>query len=390
MIKIKKSKFIIIIASVVIATLLVATAGFFIVARVNDFTYVKASNYTKIKKIADQYSKLYVLQNEINEKGLWHESMTKQMNSIYKGLFNSLNDQYSTYMTKSEAKEWNSYVNGTFYGIGISFEKQGKNKFIIRKVISDSPAQSAGLKSGDIITAVNGKTYTGAEAVKKAMRGKEGSKVVLTYTRDGSSKTVSITRAEITEDSVYSSILKGKIGYIWISSFAENTASDFKTELNSMENKNVKGLIIDLRQNGGGYMEQGIKIADMLLPECTITYVKDRNGKKTYYNSKESRTKLKYVLLVDKNTASTSEILASAIKDNKGGKLIGTTTYGKGIIQEEYNFKDGSAFKLTIQQYFSPKGHKIHKVGVKPDYVVNLKSGSSTDYQLNKALQLLK
>lgn len=145
-----------------------------------------------------------------------------------------------------------------------------------------------------------------------------------------------------------------------------------------MENKNVR-LIADIRQNGGGYTQQGIKIADMLLPECTITYVKDRNGKKTYYNSKETAP-TRCMLLVDKNTASTSEILASAIKDNNGGKLVGTTTFGKGIIQEEYTFKDGSAFKLTIQQYFSPKGHKIHKIGVKPDYKVNLKERINDSY----------
>ena len=166
--------------------------------------------------------------------------------------------------------------------------------------------------------------------------------------------------------------------------------SKLNTKKQSMENKNVKGLIIDIRENGGGYTDQGIEIADMLLPEGTITYMEDRNGKKTYYNSKEGRTKLKYVLLVDGNTASTSEILASAIKDNKGGAIVGTTTYGKGIVQEEKTFKDGSAFKLTIYQYFSPKGNKIHKIGVKPDYQVKLKEGATTDYQLQKALQLLK
>jgi carboxyl-terminal processing protease len=390
MIKIKKSKFIMIIVGVVIATLLVACAGTFIVARAGDMTLVSASKYARMKKISDQYSKLYYLQNEINTKGLWKVSKEKEMNGIYKGLFKSLNDEYSVYMTKSETKAWDSYVNGTFYGVGISYEKYSKGKYIIRRVFTDSPAQAAGIRRGDIIIKVNGKVCPTEDSVREALRGKEGTKVKMTYTRKGQVRTAVLTRAEITENSVYSSMLKGKIGYIWISSFSENTASEFKTELKSMENKNVKGLVIDIRQNGGGYMDQGVKIADMLLPECTITYVKDRNGKETYYNSKESCTKLKYVLLVDKNTASTSEILASAIKDNKGGKLVGTTTFGKGIIQEEYKFKDGTALKLTVQQYFSPKGHKIHKVGVKPDYVVKLKNGSSTDYQLKKAVDLLK
>lgn len=390
MIKIKKSRFVIIIVCTVMATLLVVGAGFFVFAKASDVTLVNATKYSKMEKIANRYSKLYALQNEINQKGLWKISQTKQMNAIYKGLFNSLGDQYSEYMTKAEAKKWDSYVNGTFYGIGVSFSKNDKGDFVVLKVFQDSPAEAAGLKKGDQILKVNGKTYKSADALGKAIRGKEGTKVELFVKRSGTTRNVSITRGEVTENSVYSSVLKGKIGYIWISSFSQNTADEFKTELKSMESKNVKGLVIDIRENGGGYTDQGIEIADMLLPEGTITYMEDRNGKKTYYNSKEGRTKLKYVLLVDGNTASTSEILASAIKDNKGGKLVGTTTYGKGIVQEEKSFKDGSAFKLTIYQYFSPNGNKIHKVGVKPDYQVKLKSGSTTDYQLQKALQLLK
>jgi len=390
MIKIKKSSLAIVIACTAAVTLLVAAACFFVFARVNDVTLVNASKYTRMEKIATQYSKLYQLQNEINNNGLWKISKTKQMNAIYKGLFDSLDDEYSQYMTKSEAEKWNSYVNGTFYGIGISFSKDDKGNFVVLKVFQDSPAETAGLKSGDKILKVDGKAYTKSDAIGKAIRGKEGTKVVLTIKRSGTTRNISITRGEVTENSVYSSVLKGNIGYIWISSFAQNTASEFKTELKSMENKNVKGLIIDIRENGGGYTDQGIEIADMLLPEGTITYMEDRNGKKTYYNSKEGRTKLKYVLLVDGNTASTSEILASAIKDNKGGAIVGTTTYGKGIVQEEKTFKDGSAFKLTIYQYFSPKGNKIHKIGVKPDYQVKLKEGATTDYQLQKALQLLK
>jgi C-terminal peptidase (prc) len=390
MIKIKKSRFILIIVSVIIATLVVTGVGLYIFSAVNDVTIVNKSNYTKMEKISKKYAKLYSIQNAINTKGLWKVSEAKQMNAIYKGLVNSLDDEYSVYMTKSEAKKWNSYVNGTFYGIGVSFSKDDKGHFVIFKVFADSPAKNAGLKSGDRILKVNGKTYKSSDAIAKAIRGKEGTSVSVTYSRGGVTKTKKIIRAELAEDSVYSSVLKGNIGYIWISAFSENTASEFKTELKAMENKNVKGLVIDIRENGGGYTEQGIKIADMLLPEGTITYMQDKNGKKTYYNSKESCTKLKYVLLVDGNTASTSEILAAAIKDNKGGKLVGTTTYGKGIVQGEYSFKDGSALKLTIYQYFSPNGHKIHKIGVKPNYVVKLKSGSKTDYQLKKAIELLK
>ena len=157
-----------------------------------------------------------------------------------------------------------------------------------------------------------------------------------------------------------------------------------------MENKNVKGLIVDLRDNPGGLMDQGIEVADMLLPECTITHTEDKNGKTEYYNSDESCTKLKYAVLINENTASASEIVAAAIKDNQGGPLIGTTTFGKGIIQVSMEFKDETALKLTIMQYLSPEGNQINGVGVKPDYKVKMSQDGKKDSQLRKALNLLK
>ena len=337
-----------------------------------------------------KYGKLYDIQTKIEDEGLWDVSESKQMNAVYKGLVGSLNDKYSEYYTPSEAKEWDNYVNATFYGIGVIFTQDEKNRFLISDVIDQSPADNAGLKKGDIITQVNGKTYKTSDKLKDAIRGELGTKVNVTYERNGVSKTVTITRGKVTETTVSGTILKDHMAYIRISSFAEKTAEEFQHELSTLEKKDPKGLIIDLRENPGGYADQALKIADQLLPECTITYLQDRKGKKTYYNSKESATKLKYVLLVDGGSASSSEIVAAAVKDNKGGKLVGTRTFGKGIVQQEYQFNDGSELKLTTHQYFSPKGHRINKVGIKPDYTVKFDISGDHDAQLEKAMQLLE
>lgn len=389
MIKMKKRRFVLLIVGVVIAALLFGFVGLNLFASANDMVLIKRSDYETLNQIGDKYSKLYSLQKTINEKSLWDTNEETQMDAIYKALLDSLGDKYSRYMDKDEYKAWSKYVNGTFTGIGLSFTTDKKGNFIITKVLSDSPAAAGGLKEGDKILKVDGKTYTDSEAMMLDMRGDEGTKVSITYKRGGKQKTVNLIRAEVSEQSVFAGVVDKKYGYIQITGFEKTTAEQFKAELASLENKNVKGLIIDLRNNLGGFMDQGIEIADMLLPECTITHTEDKDGKKEYYNSDENCTKLKYVVLVNENTASASEIVAAAIKDNDGGKLVGTTTYGKGIIQSTVAFKDGTAMSLTIMQYLSPKGSKIHGVGVKPDYEVKSEKGAKKDAQLQKAIDLL-
>ena len=183
-------------------------------------------------------------------------------------------------------------------------------------------------------------------------------------------------------------MLEDNIGYIQITSFEEHTAEEFQDELNKMEEKKVSGLVIDLRENGGGIVDSGFEIADQLLGEGTITYLQDQKGEKQYIKSDKGATDLPYVLLVDENTASTSEILAAAVKDDGKNPLVGTTTFGKGIVQTSGELSDGSALKITTMQYFSPKGNQINGKGVKPDYVVKNSKGKK-DKQLLKAQELL-
>ncbi len=246
--------------------------------------------------------------------------------------------------------------------------------------------------TGDKIISVEGEVYDGSsiDQAAAAMRGKPGTKVDLVVIRGQKELQFTITRANIIMQTVRSEVLDGNIGYIRISSFEEKTADDFKQHLRNMELKGVQGLILDLRDNGGGLVEVSIEVADALLDEGTVTYTEDRQGNKEYYKSKPGKTGLPYIVLVNGGTASASEIVTGAIKDHNSGKIIGTTTYGKGIIQSIEQLSNGDAVKLTIMQYFSPDGNVIHKVGIKPDIEVEELVDDEVDQQLEKAKELLK
>lgn len=390
MIKMKRKKFILLIVSVVIATLFLASAAFFILSGAKGFVLVGKSDFDTMSEISERYAKLYAMQETVNDQFLWETDEKEQMNAIYKALIDSLGDKYSVYMDKEEYANWNNYVNGTFTGVGITFAEDDEGNFVITDILNGGPADSAGLKEDDILLTVDGKSYDDSEEMASHLRGKEGTEVKVTYRRGSREREVSLVRAEVEQPSVYGSTIDGDYGYIRITAFEKSTAEQFRKELAGLENKNVKGLIVDLRDNPGGLMDQGIEVADMLLPECTITHTEDKNGKTEYYNSDESCTKLKYAVLINENTASASEIVAAAIKDNQGGPLIGTTTFGKGIIQGSMEFKDETALKLTIMQYLSPEGNQINGVGVKPDYKVKMSQDGKKDSQLRKALNLLK
>ncbi|MGF6375804.1 carboxyl-terminal processing protease [Clostridiales Family XIII bacterium PM5-7] len=388
MIKMRKGKFATLIICTVLATLLAVAGLVIVLSKTNSIVLVNQSDYDTMTEITEKYGKLYSMQNTINEKTLWELNPEKQMEGIYNGLLDSLEDNYSNYMNAEEYEALKKSVSGTFTGIGVFFTIDEQERALVTGVISGSPADLAGLKEGDIITKVNGKAYTDVDKITAAIRGEEGTKVSLTYKRGSKTKTADMVRAVVEDISVRSAVLKGNIGYISIKAFERGTADQFKTELASLENKNVNGLIIDLRNNGGGVFEESIEVADMLLPECTITFTKDREGKKKTFNSDGECTKLKYVLLVNENTASASEVITAAVKDNQGGKIVGMNTYGKGIIQGIIEFGDDTAMRLTISQYFSPKGDKIQEKGIAPDYKVGIKVNG--DKQLEKAMSLFK
>lgn len=379
-----------VILCTVLATLLLTAGGFILYSGVTGVKLVQGKDYNMLIDLSQKYSKLYTLQTTINDKFLWETDEKEQMEVMYKALVDSLGDKYSSYMNEEETEKWNRYVTGVFSGIGITFTENEKGQMEISSVIGEGPADVSGIKAGDIIRKVDGKRYSTLEEVSSAIQGEEGTVVKLTYLRGKTEKTVSIIRGVVEERSVYAGTVGDSYGYIRITGFEKSTAEQFKRELSAFENnKKIKGVVIDLRNNLGGIMEQSIEIADVLLPECTIIHTEDGKGNMEYFNSDESCTKLKYVLLINENSASASEILAAAIKDNKGGKLVGMKTYGKGIIQNSMMFSDNTSLKLTTMQYLSPKNHKIHGVGVSPDYKVKQPKNAQEDMQLKKAISLL-
>lgn len=389
MMKMKKSRFLLAMFGMMLVTALLIGGAFFGVMEAKDMVLVSKTDYNKAEEMIKKYEKLYHIQTLIDEQFLWETDEKAAMDAIYKEAVHVLDDQYSYYMTAEEYKDWTDKVTGTFYGIGVAFTQDEDGTFVVNRVMEESPAELVGMKAGDILLKVDGKTYEDANKMAAAIRGEEGSSVEITYKRNGTKKTVSLVRGEVKELSVYTADLNKDYGYIQITSFEAETAKQFETELNAMETKGVKGVVIDLRNNPGGMMDQCIEVADMLLPEAMITYTKDKDGNEETYNSDEHCTDLNYVLLINENSASAAEIVAAAIKDN-GGKLVGETTFGKGIIQGTMDLQDGSAMCLTIMEYFSPDGNQIHKKGVAPSHKVALPENAKTDVQLEKALELLK
>ena len=393
MFQIKKRNFIVIVLIVfLLGGTITGGMLFALQEKFGEYVKVPRTDYEKLIYSYEKYAKLGQLEEAI--KGNYYKDVKEHdlEVGVYKGLFWGLDDVYSSYLTKDEYETMKIYTTGEFQGIGVTISADKSGRIVVISTIDGSPAEKAGLKTGDYITKVDGVSY-GADKLDIAasmMRGKPGTKVDVVYVRNGKEHEVTLSRANLVKESVEAKMLEDNLGYIRISQFEKNTDEDFEKELRNFELKGAKGLIIDLRNNGGGIVESGANIADLLLPEGNITYLQDRNGKKEYINSESNCTNIPYVILVNGGTASTSEIVSAAVKDHKSGILVGTTTFGKGVVQSITPLKDGDAIKLTVMQYFSPDGNVIQEKGVLPDFVVDLIEDDLTDYQLNKAIELLK
>lgn len=388
----KRNLVFVIIVSILVGALTLGGVAFVIGQASGGYRTITNEEYENYKQLKDKYGKLAELEQYIKEKYYVPVDENDLMEGVYKGLFWGIGDPYSSYLTKEEYDEIMISTTGEYQGIGVTIAPDDRGMINVVSPIDGSPAEKAGIKSGDKIISVGDQVYDGnsIDQAAAAMRGKPGTKVDLIIIRGQQELKFTITRANIIMHTVRSEILEGDIGYIRISSFEEKTANDFKAHLRNLELKGVKGFVLDLRDNGGGLVEVSIEVADALLEEGIVTYTEDRKGKKEYYKSNPGKTNLPYVVLVNGGTASASEIVTGAIKDHKGGVVVGTTTYGKGIIQSIEQLPNGDAIKLTIMQYFSPDGNIIHKVGIKPDIEVEDLAGDDIDQQLAKALELLQ
>jgi len=293
------------------------------------------------------------------------------------GLAESLNDPYTVYFDKDRMKSFLEKSSGSYVGIGVTVNVDENGLLTVIEPAEDSPAAKAGMKRGDKIVKVDDTDVTAISdenIVISMIKGEENTKVKITVYRPDEDiyKQFEITRKRIKASNIKSEILEGDIGYIRLVMFDNEIASYFKNDLNKMLKSGIRGLVIDLRDNPGGSYEQVVEIADALLPEGTIVYTENREGKKEYKKSDKAHVDIPLAILINGNSASASEILAGAVKDHGRGTLVGTRTFGKGLVQELKLLDDNSGIKVTISRYFTPSGACIHGTGISPDIEVDV------------------
>lgn len=344
----------------------------------------------------------------IKEKYYFDIDYEKMNTEIKKAIFSSLGDPYTQYMTEKDMKELQKTSTGKFIGIGVQVSVNENGEVVVVAPIKGGPSQKAGIQAEDIIVKVNDEEVkkNDLESTIKLMRGNEevGSEVKVTVKRivDSKEKILDFTvkREEITTESVISKLLDNGTLYVQITNFAEKTGADFEKAVDEGISKGAKSLIIDLRNNPGGLLTSVKQVADKLLPESTIMKIVDSKGKETIEKATGKGIDIPIVVLINKGSASASEVLSVALHDNKKATLVGEKSFGKGIIQSIFPINNGGkteGIKMTVAEYFGPNGTKIHKVGLEPDYKVEQKNYSKigiehldSDSQLKKAMELLK
>lgn len=340
-----------------------------------------AENLKSFRTVIDQY---YI--GEIDEQKILDETI--------KGYVNGLDDEYSEYMTKEEWEEFQADALGNYVGIGIYMTIDENGNVVILSPIEGTPAADVGLKEGDVIVNVNDESVLGfsSDEVSSKIKGEEGTKVKITVLRNNEYLDFEVERKAIKVYHVESEMLDNKIGYISLLTFDEGCSEEFKNAYEKLASEGAEKLIIDLRSNTGGLVDEALNIADMILPKgAKMLITTDSEGNKTTDVSENDPIIVNkdIVLLVNEYSASASELLVGALKDNGKAIVVGKNTYGKGVIQSVFMLNDGSALKLTVNEYFTPNETKINKVGIKPDYEVDLGEDPNVDTQLNKAIEVL-
>lgn len=353
-------------------------------------------NLSQVKKKTGEIEEL------INAYYLDEIDGQKVEDTIYTGMVAGLEDLYSVYYSKEELESMEESISGAYSGIGATLTQDpDTGELSVVSCFDGTPAQEAGLQPGDVITGWNGKSVEGielSELVSKIKTDPE-EQLTLEIERDGETLEVELTRREVQIPTVEYEMLDNQIGYIRLVEFDEVTADQFKEALEDLENQNMEKLIIDVRNNPGGVLQVVCDMLDQLLPEGLIVYTEDKNGNRKEYTSDEEHQFTKpLAVLANENSASASEIFAGAIQDYGIGTIVGTTTFGKGIVQRTFYLSDGTGVKLTVAKYYTPKGHDIHKKGITPDVEIELdeelKNQSSIsheeDNQLQKAIEVLQ
>ena len=359
-----------------------------------------SGNSAETESVANEKTtaKLGVLENTIKQY-FWQDVDESTLEEgVYKGLLESLDDPYSVYYTHDELVQLQQQTEGIYYGIGAYISQDNEMGYVrVSKIIKNTPAEASGLQQDDYIYKVDGEDMQGKDSsyVVSKIKGEAGTKVTITVVREGATDPIDIEveRQKIESPTVEYQMLDNDMAYIQITEFDLVTTEQFEEAYKQAQADGMKGLILDLRSNPGGNLSTVCDIARMILPKGLIVYTEDKYGKREEYTCDgANQIKVPLVVLTNGYSASASEILAGAVKDYGIGTLVGTTTYGKGIVQKVINLSDGSAVKLTVSNYFTPNGNNIHKIGIEPDVEVEFDAEqykNGVDNQLEKAKEVL-
>ena len=339
----------------------------------------------------------------INKYYLGEVDEEKLKEGAIKGYIEGLEDPYTEYISKEDMQDYLDDTMGNFVGIGIYMVKNTEvDKIQVLAPIKNSPAEKAGILPGDLIIAVDDVQYTADDMteVSAKIKGEEGTNVKVEILRGTETKTFALTRETIKVNPVEGKVLNNHIGYIEFSSFDEGTAEDFKAKYEELQKQGIDSLIIDLRNNGGGIVDEALKIADYIVDKGSVLlYEVDKNNNEEVKKSENDPIiNVPIIILTNENTASSSEILAGALKDLGKAKIVGITTYGKGVIQQVLSLPDGSGLKITSEKYLTPNKTQINEIGIEPDVIVELPDTvenvltveEKDDTQLQKAIEMLK
>ena len=377
----------------------------FIVTSVSMYTYFNKDEkiISKIKSKNDIESQIEKYRAIIDKYYLGEIDEDALVEGAIKGYIEALGDPYTEYISKEDMQSYTEDILGNFVGIGIYMVKDTEsNKIMVLTPIADSPAEKAGILPGDLIVKVDDVEYTADDLteISTKIKGEDGTSVKLEILRDNKTLEFDIKRERIDTNPIEEKVLENNIGYIAISSFDENTALHFKEKFEELQKQSITSLIIDLRNNGGGIVDEALDIADYIADkDSNLLITVDKNEKEEIKKAKKDPIiNMPIVVLVNENTASASEILAGALKDLNKATIVGTKTYGKGVIQNFLTMSDGSGIKVTSEEYYTPNRTKINKIGIEPNEIVELPEDVSNvlyvkeeqDTQLMKAIEILK
>ena len=354
-------------------------------------------------EIIERYSRLEEVRQTIMENYYIEVDEETLVQGAIDGMLASLDDPYTFYYTVDDMIDRQESTSGEYRGVGMSVQMDGEGAINVVRVFTGSPAEAAGILAGDKLVAIEGE-YLNIQTAKdldeavSRIRGNVGTDVNLTIMRDGEEIEFCVTRGDVSINYVEYELIDD-IGYVRIYEFESTTADDFRKALAYFRESNVRGMVIDLRDNPGGLLTSVVDIADELLPKGRVIYTEDRAGNVSSYYSSDDHWDIPLVVMVNGNSASASEILAASIQDYDRGKVVGTTSYGKGIVQLMLTYPDGAGMQYTESRYFTPSGRSIHGVGVEPDVVIELDDdydasvrgvNIENDNQLEEALKVLE